>query len=336
MAQVPPSGLDLIKKFEGLRLEAYPDPRTGGKPYTIGWGSTRKRDGRPFQPNERITRQEADDLLIWQLEQEFLPPLTKIPGWHNLSEPQQGAILSFAYNLGAHFYGTSGFETISRVLRQQNWSNIEPALVLYRNPGSNVEEGLLRRRLEEAKTFLSGTPGVDLSSAAKTYLNSPSRTPSPGSNLSSAAKAYLGKGTDSGRRTLRLIQPYMQGSDVVEAQRALINKGAGLVADGVFGPTTAAAVKQFQQANGLAVDGVVGPNTWRKLLQRVLYLSEPYMRGDDVRQVQGALAQRGYNLVSDGIFGPGTAAAVKRFQQDSQLIADGIVGPATYRRLGLS
>lgn len=49
MAQVPIPGVELIKKFEGLSLDAYPDPKTGGKPITIGWGSTRKRDGSPFK-----------------------------------------------------------------------------------------------------------------------------------------------------------------------------------------------------------------------------------------------------------------------------------------------
>lgn len=37
---ISPAGLDLIKKFEGLKLAAYPDPGTGGDPYTIGYGHT--------------------------------------------------------------------------------------------------------------------------------------------------------------------------------------------------------------------------------------------------------------------------------------------------------
>ena len=38
--KISPAGLDLIKKFEGLRLAAYPDPATGGEPWTIGYGHT--------------------------------------------------------------------------------------------------------------------------------------------------------------------------------------------------------------------------------------------------------------------------------------------------------
>jgi hypothetical protein len=41
--------LPLVKEFEGCRLTAYPDPETGGAPWTIGWGSTCDSQGRPFK-----------------------------------------------------------------------------------------------------------------------------------------------------------------------------------------------------------------------------------------------------------------------------------------------
>jgi GH24 family phage-related lysozyme (muramidase) len=333
VVKIPNPGVELIKTFEGLRLEAYPDPRTGGVPITIGWGSTRKKDSSPFQLGERITQQEAEDLLRWQLQQEFLPPLRRIPGWQSLNEQQQGAILSFAYNLGANFYGSRGFETISRVLREQDWKDIERALVLYRNPGSNVEEGLLRRRLMEARVFLEGTSGVSLSDAARKYLSG-GRSPS-GGNLSREAQEYLRTlEGPAGRRTLLLKTPFMQGKDVLEAQRSLSQKGFPLVADGVFGPATARAVRAFQQQNGLIADGIVGPKTWDLLLDRLLFLSSPYLIGDDVRAVQRALLRNGYPVAVDGIFGPGTARAVSQFQSSRGLVADGVVGPRTRAVLG--
>jgi hypothetical protein len=45
----PASGLKLIKEFEGCHLKAYPDPLSGNLPITIGWGTTRKKDGSPFK-----------------------------------------------------------------------------------------------------------------------------------------------------------------------------------------------------------------------------------------------------------------------------------------------
>ena len=145
---VPAPGLSLIKEFEGCRLTAYPDPLSGGKPYTCGWGSTRKKDGSPFVLGEKITQEYADDLLVEECEKHFLPALTKIPHWAEMSPEQQGAILSFAYNLGAGFVGDrANFNSINVALESKaNWSKVPEALYKYRNPGTSVEAGLARRR----------------------------------------------------------------------------------------------------------------------------------------------------------------------------------------------
>ena len=94
-------------------------------------------------------------MLECDIETRFLPALRKIPHWNEMNENQQGALLSFAYNLGANFYGGRSFSTITRVLREKKWSEVPSALVLYRNPGSNVEIGLLRRRGAEGKLWSS-------------------------------------------------------------------------------------------------------------------------------------------------------------------------------------
>jgi lysozyme len=104
---------------------------------------------------ERITQEEADDLFDYQIQNEFLPQLRKIPYWSEMNDNQRGALLSFAYNLGAGFYNGVGFNTISRNLREKNWSAIPKTLEMYRDPGSNVEAGLLRRRRREGALWLS-------------------------------------------------------------------------------------------------------------------------------------------------------------------------------------
>jgi lysozyme len=153
---LPISGVSLIKEFEGCHLKAYYDPLTGGLPITIGWGSTRRKDGSRFMIGNQITQDEADDLLYFQLRREFIPSLTKIPYWNEMNDEMRGAILSFAYNLGAGFYGSSGFNTITNVLKNKEWSKVPETLKLYRNPGSNVEVGLLRRRVAEGNLFKKG------------------------------------------------------------------------------------------------------------------------------------------------------------------------------------
>ena len=150
---LPLPGVDLIKEFEGCHLKAYYDPLTGGLPITIGWGSTRRKDGTRFLIGNKITQEEADDLLYFQLRREYLPSLRKIPYWEEMNDNQRGALLSFAYNLGAGFYGGRNFNTITRRLENKEWSKVPDALYLYRNPGTKVEAGLARRRVAEGKLW---------------------------------------------------------------------------------------------------------------------------------------------------------------------------------------
>ena len=67
-SKIPQAAIDLIKEFEGCNLNAYKDPLSGGLPITIGYGSTRRKDGTLFLLGQKITQQEADDLLIYQLQ----------------------------------------------------------------------------------------------------------------------------------------------------------------------------------------------------------------------------------------------------------------------------
>jgi GH24 family phage-related lysozyme (muramidase) len=136
-------------------LEAYPDPLSGGPPITIGWGSTRDKNGNPFKMGDKISQDEADSLLIDECRKHFVPFLCKIPFWGEMSDGQRGALLSFAYNLGAGFYGGSNFNTISKRLKEKDWENVPDALFMYRNPGSHVEAGLARRRKAEGELWKS-------------------------------------------------------------------------------------------------------------------------------------------------------------------------------------
>src|SRR4051794_29848598 len=135
---------------------------------------------------------------------------------------------------------------------------------------------------------------------------------------------------------------------------AFLQAHIGAPVDGVFGPTTLRMVKQFQRHHGLTADGVVGPATWqalgitarRPVLSRVprKHRARAAHRRRHARHVSRGIvtggrevriAQRRLGVSADGVFGPGTLAAVKAFQRAHGLTADGIVGPATWAALGV-
>jgi GH24 family phage-related lysozyme (muramidase) len=145
--------ISLIKEFEGCHLSAYPDPLSGGEPWTIGYGTTRYSGGVPVKRGDKINVIEADMLLRLEVDRIAEKLRGTIPHWKVMDDNQRSALVSFAYNLGAGFYGSAGFETISKCLRDRDWAAVPAALELYRNPGTNVEAGLLRRRRAEGKLW---------------------------------------------------------------------------------------------------------------------------------------------------------------------------------------
>lgn len=150
---IPRQALDLIKEFEGFSSKAYYDPLSGGLPITIGYGSTKRKDGSSFLIGDTVTEKEAENLLEYQLAKDYLPSLSKIPYWNDMNDNQKSALLSFAYNLGSNFYDGYGFQTITRHLKNKEWKNVPDAMMLYVNPGTSVEAGLRRRRIAEGKMW---------------------------------------------------------------------------------------------------------------------------------------------------------------------------------------
>jgi len=125
---------------------------------TIGYGTTRYGDGRKVKQGDKINAIEADMLLRQEVDRIAAKLRATVPFWVALADQQKCALISFAYNLGSGFYGEPGFETISKRLREKDWAAVPAALLLYRNPGTNVEAGLKRRREAEGKLWGQGLP----------------------------------------------------------------------------------------------------------------------------------------------------------------------------------
>ena len=118
---------------------------------------------------------------------------------------------------------------------------------------------------------------------------------------------------------------------VLAAQHLLRAHGASIAADGVFGPQSGQAVRDFQQTlRAVEISTTLGQLDWPSLIITVQQGNGPAgAKGEAVRAVQTLLA----GLEVDGDFGPLTAAAVREFQQVFLPPADGVVGPETWHTL---
>ena len=93
---------------------------------------------------------------------------------------------------------------------------------------------------------------------------------------------------------------------------------------------------RLETIGALVAKRVISPPEKRiPVVPRILQLSRPAMRGDDVSIVQGAMLRAGIELQADGIFGPATEQAVTLFQSQHGLDVTGVVGPQTRAKLGL-
>lgn len=149
--KVPEQAVGIVTEFEGFVPRVYND---GVGVATIGIGTTRYPNGRAVRfgdPN--VTLATAQTYLSHDLETTINQLAASIPHWSEMNDNQRSALISFAYNLGDHFYGNPGFNSITSALRDKRWNDVPKVLELYSNPGSNVHEGLLRRRKAEGELW---------------------------------------------------------------------------------------------------------------------------------------------------------------------------------------
>lgn len=146
MAELNDDGLNLIKSFESLRLTAYPDPGTGGDPWTIGYGHT----GPDVTEGMTCDQDQADAWLQEDL-QSAIDGVTKLVT-SDINDNQFSALVSFAYNCGL------GNLKTSTLLKDVNTSNFDAAaqeFLKWDHANGQVMPGLLRRRTAESNLFSS-------------------------------------------------------------------------------------------------------------------------------------------------------------------------------------
>lgn len=138
----------LIKRNEGCVLHAYPDPATGGDPWTIGFGHT----GPDVHPGLVIDEAKAEELLRADLAQFEDGVDDEITDGVNTTDNQFGAMVSLAYNIGLGNFAKSS------VIRYHNAGRIAAAanaFLLWNRAAGRVLAGLDRRRHEEGQLYLT-------------------------------------------------------------------------------------------------------------------------------------------------------------------------------------
>lgn len=106
--------------------------------------------------------------------------------------------------------------------------------------------------------------------------------------------------------------------------------GKALVEDGITGANTKSAAEKFQTIIGVQPTGIANEATWNAIN---LILAKRIIRPNHAGGTVVAYLQYRFGVDNDGVYGPQTEVAIKKFQQQNGLDADGIVGPASWQKL---
>lgn len=165
-----PNCYAVIKHIERCKLIAYPDPKTGGVPWTVGWGAT----GPGITKGTVWTQLQADNRLFWDVAQreDDVNQAVHVP----LTQGQFDGFVDALYNIG---HGSpikdglirlrSGYpSTFLRLLNAGDYTGARAELGKWVSPGSNVEHGLHRRRVMDQALWdgLGAAAAIALGDAA--------------------------------------------------------------------------------------------------------------------------------------------------------------------------
>ena len=137
----------LVAGFEGVRLNAYPDPATKGPPWTVCFGHT---EG--VKPGDSFTMAECKALLVKDLEvyaRGIENCVTGLP----MPDTRYAALVSFAYNVGVSAACKS---SVVRLINQNRIREGCNALLKWNRAAGVVFPGLTKRRERERQYCLMG------------------------------------------------------------------------------------------------------------------------------------------------------------------------------------
>jgi lysozyme len=143
--------LEHVKRWEGLKLTAYPDPGSrNGEPWTIGYGHTSDGHMKVYR-GLTITPAQAEAALEYDLNETAaaVEELVKV----DLSDNQFGALVSFAFNVGVNAFRKS---TLLKRLNKGEYEAVPGEMARWNKNDGKVMKGLINRRAAEAGLWAKG------------------------------------------------------------------------------------------------------------------------------------------------------------------------------------
>jgi len=144
------SAIDIIKRYEGFNEKAYPDPVSGGAPYTFGYGTQFYPDGSPVKQGQCCTKQKAEEYLKHELKIIDIE-LDKLD--LDLDADMYNALLSFIHSVG---WDPFFYSTIIDSIETEDWYGVVENISRWIfDHYYKVIGGLVNRRREEVALFLA-------------------------------------------------------------------------------------------------------------------------------------------------------------------------------------
>jgi lysozyme len=320
--------LEIIKKWEGFKLDAYLDPVGIA---TIGYGTIRYPDGQKVKMGDKTSEAEAEAFLKFEVDG-TVASLNEVLKGINLNQNQFDALVSLCYNIGVGgFKGSS----ILKFLKTGDFKKASESIDLWNkgtiNGVKTVLPGLVNRRKDERTLFdKKGNEGMPIE-IEESPQDKVTKLEGFRDGKNNVIVAYDDKD--------QVIEILVLKSEIKEdfISTVQLYKNAKTFN---FAPKS----KKVPAGERIDIGGKAedipkvknAPVLERSLLQFGIQDDDEGVSGNDVRELQQRLHELGYYTEKiDGIFGTATDNAVRNFQSDVLGIAeaDGKVGKITWGKL---
>jgi len=145
MMEYSKDGLHLTEQFEGVKLTAYPDPGTGGAPWTIGYGHT----GPEVHQGLTITQEQAEQYLAQDVKKAVADVNAKLTV--EVTQGEFDALVDFAFNCGC---GNLNNSTLLKKINAGDFQGAAHEFEKWDMAAGKHMAGLLRRRQAEELEFV--------------------------------------------------------------------------------------------------------------------------------------------------------------------------------------